>query len=158
MVRKYIPFSIVLAIAGITSCTEQVKPTPYVYTQVFTGASSKTWKVSFLEQTLKGAVSATFSVSCASDDQYTLHNNVERTSEANTGSKKCSSTELNLYSDAWSYNSSTATLTMILPFLTDSSLPLIVREATKTKMVLEIFFDATNTESYRIHFESTHEE
>ena len=143
---------------GMISCSEQKIPTPYVYTKVFTGEKSKTWKVKFLEQTLNGEISDTFSDACIADDQYTFYANAERTLVVNTGSNKCNSNEADLITDSWSFNNASATLIMLLPFLSDSSFPFLVREAAKNKMVLEVFFDAANTESYRIHFESTHEE
>ena len=47
---------------------------------------------------------------------------------------------------------------MILPIFADNSLPFIVREAEEDDMEVEIFFDETNTSSYRIHFEAIDEE
>ena len=142
----------------VVSCTEEVTPTPYTYTTVFTGENSKTWKVKFLEQTLDGAVEETFNVACSNDDKYIFYANSERGYKATTGSKKCSSDESDVINDSWSFNNASATLTMVLPFFTESSLPFIVREARKNKMELEIFLDEKNTSSYRIHFEATNED
>ena len=142
----------------VVSCTEEVTPTPYQYTTVFTGKNSKTWKVIFLEQTLDGAVEEKFNVACAIDDQYIFYANSERAYKATTGSKKCSSDESDVINDSWSFNNASATLTMVLPFFTESSLPFIVRVARKNKMELEIFLDEKNTSSYRIHFEATNED
>src|SRR5882672_7687833 len=119
-------FNILLIVAGvaIVSCSEEVKPTPYTYTQVFTGVHSKTWKVKFLEQTLKGDIVDTFTVTCATDDQYRFYSGSERTLEITTGSKKCADGEADLITDSWGFNNSSATLTMILPFLADFQLPM----------------------------------
>lgn len=158
MKKRTLAFVIgLIPIAGILSCSEPVTPTPYTYTQVFTGAKDKTWKVQFVEQTLKGAIVDRFTIDCASDDQFTLYANAERTEQIDNGSKKCG-TEATTMTDSWGFSNSSATLIILLPFLADSSLPMIVREANKNTMVLEIFFDATNTESYRVHFTATHEE
>ena len=157
MATKWIVYAMSIIQLGIISCSEDLKPTPYVYTKVFTGENSKTWKIKFFEQTLNGEINDTFSVNCSSDDLYTFYANSERTLQIKTGSKKCSSTEASVITDSWSFNNGSATLIMILPVLADFSLPMIVKEAGKNKMVLEIFLDAANTESYRIHFESTNE-
>lgn len=141
------------------SCTEELKPTPYTYTTIFTGEHSKTWKLKFLEITLNGEVKETFNVACAADDEYKFYANTEHTYEAHTGANKCNDpAEANVITDSWTFNNATATLTMLLPFFrTDSSIPFIVREAKKSKLEIEIFFTGENKESYRIHFESTSE-
>ncbi len=142
------------------ACSEEIKPTPYTYTTIFTGENSKTWKLKFLEQTLDGEVVETFNIACASDDRYIFYANTERAYEAVTGSQKCyQDPEAAVISDSWSFTNSSATLTMLLPFFsTDFSLPFIVREVKKNKMELEIFFDETSTESYRIHFDAVDED
>ena len=139
------------------SCTEQVTPTPYTYTKVFTGENSKTWKVKFLEYTLDGKVDETFNLTCDANHLYTFYANSERAFEVVAGSNKCTTDEADKITDTWSFNNASATLTMILPFFTDSSLPFIVRDARKSKLELEFFLDEENTTSYRIHFEVTKE-
>ena len=47
---------------------------------------------------------------------------------------------------------------MILPIFSDSALPFTVKEVDGDDMEVEIFFDETNTGSYRIHFEAIDEE
>ncbi len=142
-----------------SSCSEELKPTPYSYTSIFTGENSKTWKLKFLEQTLSGEVVTTFNIDCASDDKYIFYSNTEHIFEAVSGAKKCNDNpEKSVISDSWTFNNASATLTMLLPFFTtEGTLPFIVREVKKNKMELEIFFDETNTESYRIHFDATDE-
>jgi len=140
-----------------SACTEQITPTPYTYSQVFTGTNSKTWKLKFIEYALNGNVEETFNLPCATDDQYTFHAGSERAFQATTGSQKCSSDESDVINDTWSFNNATATLTMVLPFFTESALPFIVREAKKSKMEIEIFLDEAGTTSYRMHFEASTE-
>lgn len=137
------------------SCSEEVVPTPYTYTEVFTGENSKTWKIKFLEETLDGKIIDRFSVSCASDDRYVFYANTEHKFEVLTGTQKCSgASEPNTIEDTWTFTNSSATLTMILPFFSpDSAVPLIVRDADSDEMELEIFFNDDNSGSYRIHFE-----
>jgi len=150
-----------LLVAGVFSCKEEVVPTPYTYTKVFTGEHSKTWKAKFFEQTLNGDVVETFSVSCTTDDLFTFTANPEHSYKVTTGSKKCDSSpaEGDEIIDTWDFVNATATLQIIFPvFDPTSRLPFIVREAKKNSMVLEIFFDETGKESYRIHFEVTDED
>lgn len=144
----------------LISCSEDIVPTPYTYTQVFTGKKSKTWAVKFLEETLNGKVVDRFTISCASDDKYIFYANTERKYEAQTGTKKCYTTpEPSIIENVWSFTNATATLTMLLPFFsTTTAYPFIVREAENKTLELEIFLDEANTQSYRIHFESTAEE
>jgi hypothetical protein len=142
---------------AIGSCTEEVTPLPNQYSKVFTGTNSKTWKVKFLESTLNGKIDDTFTIACASDDEYIFFANPERAYQATTGTRKCDTNESNTINDSWSFNNASATLTMVLPFFTESSLPFIVREAKKNTLELEIFRDQENTSSYRIHLESSKE-
>jgi len=146
-----------LIFAG-ASCREELTPTPYTYTQVFTGVTSKTWKVKFIELAIDGEAEDTFTLSCDPDHLYTFQANPERGFKVTAGANRCSADEPDVINDTWSYNSATATLTMILPFFNDTGLPFIVREARKNKMELEIFLDQENTTSYRIHFEPTDED
>jgi hypothetical protein len=147
-------FSVGLISVIILSCSEELVPTPYTYTKVFTGENSKTWKIKFLEETLDGEVLNRFSLSCAADDKYTFYAKSEHTFEVLTGTLKCDSTEPALIRDVWTFTNASATLTMILPFFSvNSTIPLIVRTADDDEMVLEIFLDEENKGSYRIHFE-----
>jgi hypothetical protein len=150
-----------LLIAWVTSCTEAVVPTPYTYTKVFTGEHSKTWKAKFFEQTLDGTVVQTFAVSCMTDDLFTFTANSEHSYKVATGSKKCNTSpaEGDVILDTWAFVNPSATLQIILPVFDPANrTSFIVREAKKNGMVLEIFFDATGKESYRIHFEVTSED
>lgn len=148
--------SLLLLVLG--SCTEEITPTPYEYTKVFTGENSKTWKLRFIEYTLDGAVEETFNETCTPDDRFTFYAGSERAYRTTTGSIKCYADESDVIHDTWSFNNASATLTMIIPYLSESSLPFIVREARKSKLELEIFFDEENSASYRIHFEATDED
>jgi len=139
-------------------CSEEFTPTPYTYSRIFTGQNNKTWKVTLIEETLNGDIIDKFLPSCLTDDRYIFYANPERSLEAISGSRKCFEDEADITTDTWSFSNATATLTMILPILSDNSLPFIVREAEDDDMEVEIFFDETNTGSYRIHFEAIDEE
>jgi hypothetical protein len=147
-------FSAFVLLVSALSCSEELVPTPYTYTKVFTGEKSKTWKIKFLEETFEGKVIDRFPLSCAADDKYTFYAKNEHTFEVLTGTLKCDSTEPALIKDVWTFTNASATLTMILPFFSvNSAIPLIVRTADDDEMVLEIFLDEENKGSYRIHFE-----
>jgi hypothetical protein len=147
----------IVAVFGITSCKEDVTPIPNKYSQAFTGKNSKTWKLKFVEQTLNGAVEDRFTLPCANDDEYTFYANAERAYKATTGTRKCSADEPGVIDDFWSFSNASATLTMVLPFFSDSSLPFIVREVKKSNLDLEIFIDRENKASYRVYLEAVKE-
>lgn len=156
---KWLRYYFIISMAAlIFSCSEDLEPTPYTYTKIFTGENNKTWKFNLFEETLNGKVIDRFQVSCASDDRFIFYANTEHLFEASLGSKKCYDDELALTTDTWSFNNATATLTMVLPLLYDGPLPYIVREADEDDMEVEIFFDEASTGSYRIHFEAVDEE
>lgn len=144
----------------VFSCSEEIEPTPYTYTKVFTGENSKTWKINFLEETLNGEIIDRFSLNCATDDEYVFYANNEHSFEVSTGSRKCNEVpEPNFIEDTWTFTNANATLTMVMPFFTpDFALPFIVRDVDKDDMELEIFYDEANTGSYRIHFEAIDED
>jgi hypothetical protein len=139
------------------SCSEEVTPKPFTFSKFFTGENNKTWKVKFWEETLDGKVIDKFNVGCVSDDQYIFYANSEKRMDVKSGTSKCfNPAEPSLTTDTWSYQSGSATLTMLFPIFADFPLPFIVRDVDKNNLVIEIFFD-TNA-SYRIHFDATHEE
>lgn len=156
---KWLRYYFIISMAAlIFSCSEDLKPTPYTYTKIFTGENNKTWKIKLFEETLNGEVIDRFQPDCVSDDKFIFYANTEHLFEAISGSRKCFDGEPALTTDTWSFSNATATLTMVLPLLSDSGLPYIVREADEDDMEVEIFFDESSTASYRIHFEAIDEE
>lgn len=155
--------SLILATTGMLSCSEELNPTPYTFSEKFTGKNNKTWKVKFLEITVDGDVVRTIGISCAIDDQHIFYANSERAYQVYTGNRKCAAEgeepEPDLISDSWAFSNATATLTIVVPFLTPNfRLPFFVREVDDNEMELEFFLDEANTESYRLHFEAIDEE
>jgi hypothetical protein len=145
-------------ILGVASCSEEITPEPFVFSRQFTGENSKTWKVTLFEETLDGKVIDRFTVGCVTDDQYKFYANPERRTEFKAGASKCfNPAEPAIIVESWSYQSGTATLTMLLPIFADFPLPFIVREIQDDDMELEIFFEG-NTGSYRIHFDAIDED
>ena len=151
-------FLLAVCLIASMGCSEEFTPTPYTYTKIFTGENNKTWKITLFEETENGDILAKFLPNCVEDDRFVFYANPEHSFEAISGSRKCYDDEPEVTTDRWTFNNATATLTMILPIFTDTTLPFIVREADNDDMEIEIFFDATNTGSYRIHFKAIDEE
>jgi len=140
------------------SCSEELKPTPYAYTKLFTGENNKTWRIKLFEETLRDTVIARSLPSCLTDDSFVFYSNTEHLYETTSGSRKCFEDEAGQTTSSWSFSNSTATLTIVIPFLSDNALPFFVREADEDDMTIEIFFDEESTESYRLHFSAIDEE
>jgi hypothetical protein len=137
------------------SCTEEVTPTPYTFTQVFTGETSKTWDLKKLSAKEKNKDVVTYNLNtCQGDDRYIFYANAERLYEVTNGRTQCNSEEEDLLiSYTWEYNSATATLNMVLPHLFGYFIvPFTVVEITDKKMILEIPLNEENTTGYILEF------
>jgi hypothetical protein len=154
---KKVDILILLLIVGMMSCSEEIEPTPYTYSQFFSGKEKKTWVFESIILWEEGKSDISYTLSnCIGDDQYIFYADSEKKYEVTNGATKCASGEPDLLiTDTWSFINGGATLTIILPFLSDTPLPYIVREVSNTDMLLEIFIDQENTQSYRIAFKST---
>jgi hypothetical protein len=156
--RTYQLFSIAAIgmLSVLVSCSEEIKPTPYTYSQIFSGKNSKTWIFKSIVLWEEGKTDINFTLpACIRDDQYIFYANTEKKFEVTNGPSKCSPDEPDiLLTDTWSFINGGATLTIIIPFLADFALPYIVREVSNKDMVLEIFINFEGTQSYRIAFES----
>lgn len=141
------------------SCSEEITPTPYTYTQIFSGKNSKTWIFKSIILWEEGKTDINYTLpNCIRDDRYIFYANEEKTFEVTNGPTKCSPDEPDtIISDTWSFINAGATLTITIPFLADFSLPYIVREIDQNDMLLEIFLDFEGTQSYRIAFEAIDE-
>ncbi|MBL0745264.1 hypothetical protein [Chryseolinea lacunae] len=147
-----------------SACNEELKPKPYTYTQVFTGESSRSWKltrltikedgkgdVNFNEADLRQALGA-----CAADDLYTFHADPQKTFEVLEGATTCKPGDPQVYlTDTWSFSNANATLSFVFPVLADVRLPYFVRNVDDSQMEIEIFLDENNTSSYRMVFKAT---
>lgn len=141
----------------LIGCSEEIEPTPYTYSQIFSGKSQKTWVFESIVLWEEGKSDISYTLAnCISDDLYIFYADSEKKYEVTNGSTKCVTSEPDvIISDTWSFINGGATLNIIIPFLSDLTLPYIVREVSDTEMLLEIFINSENTQSYRISFEST---
>jgi hypothetical protein len=132
------------------ACSEELKVTPLDYSKVFSGETQRSWKLRSLQVTREGKGTLTFGLrDCESDDIYTFYNNPERGYRV-TSSVKCKSTESDVLADTdWSFSNATASLTIVVPFLSDGALPFIVKEVDDTKMTLDIY--VTDQAAYRLN-------
>lgn len=148
-----IAFCVTLAV----SCKEDVEPTPYTYTKVFTGEESKTWKLKYIEARLNGELVQRFVDPCFTDDRYTFYANPEKLYVVTSGSRKCGD-EPSTIPSTWGFTNATATLSIVIPALSSSILPFFVTDVDSNDMELEIFLNEEGTESYQIYFEMTDEQ
>jgi len=160
--RNVLFYSLLLLL--IAACSEDVKPIPYTYPQHFTGTESRTWKLSgiVIKQAGKGDVNIREADlpsalgSCVADDRYVFYANTLHTYEVQEGATTCNAGDPQVYlTDTWAFSNGNATLTIIMPILSDQALPFFVRSADDTQMELEIFLDVNNTSSYRLSFKAT---
>jgi hypothetical protein len=158
--RIYVQWSLSLFMLCVLSCSEDVKPTPFTYTQVFTGQNSKTWSLDkvLLKKTGQDDQQITLS-SCEKDDRYIFYANGERLFEVDNGRTSCDATEdKTLVSYTWSFANTNATLQMVVPHVFGNFIiPFIVTKATTSEMILAVFADEKNTISYVLYFKSVNE-
>jgi len=134
-------------------CREELEPKPFEYPRLFTGNMSKTWALTIMEETLNGELVDRFTVDCAKDDLFIFYATSDRLYEVKSGNTLCFEGEEGTFTDSWAFNNATATLTIVVPFLSSSRLPFIVRDVDDDDLELEIFFDEEGTGSYKLFFE-----
>lgn len=152
---KYITIACVFSL--LLSCTEPLKVTPLTYTQIFTGTTKKTWTIRSIQSVENGKGTQTFSLDpCIYDDQYVFHNDFGKTYQVLSGSNKCDPSEPDVLADSnWSFVNATATLTIVVPLLSDQPLPFTVKEVDATKMTMDIYIDDAKTSAYRFNFKTS---
>jgi hypothetical protein len=150
---------LLISVLALLGCSEEIVPEAFTYSQIISGKESKVWEFRELKSWIENRSETNFSLPpCINDDLYVFYADAEKKYEVLNGSSKCASDEPDVVvSDIWSFTNAGATLNIIIPFLSDGTLPFIVREINQSTMVLEIFRDQENTASYRITFEAVEE-
>jgi hypothetical protein len=140
----------------LLACSEPLKIEPLTYTQIFTGQTKKTWTIRNIQQVQNGKGTQTFTLDdCITDDKYVFSNDFQKTYQVLDGNNKCNADDPDLLADnSWSFVNATSTLTIVVPLLSSSPLPFIVKQIDDTKMTLDIYIDAGNTTAYRFNFKS----
>lgn len=135
------------------ACTEDKEITPFTYTQVFSGKTQKTWAIDEVLVKKNGESFSEIELStCEKDDRYIFKADPEKSYLITNGASSCDENEEDTYvENNWSFINSGAVLTIAIPRIFGFFLiPFIVKEATKDKMVLEIYANQENTISYQI--------
>jgi hypothetical protein len=143
------------------SCTEEIKPTKYSYSQLLTGKNNKTWKLNKIALRKAGEEDDTFSRNdCESDDRYIFYANEEKLFEVRNGDQRCDADEESLLlSYQWAFSNANANITMVMPHVFGYFLiPFIVKNIDASDMELELFLDEEATVSYVFFFKRTDEE
>ncbi len=150
--RIYALLVAVLLTGLFSGCTEEKEPEPFTYSQLLTGTTSKTWRMTGVRY-LENGESQPINAPCAYDDQYIFHNDGLNTFEYRAGSSgKCNSDEPDSVQDSWSLVNATASLTFAIPLLTGNiTYPFIIRSLTENTLTVEIFFEGDQA-SYRFIF------
>lgn len=140
----------------LLACTEEVPVTPYEYSKVFSGETSRGWTIrSVLLWTEGKATLPLFLDECDIDDIYVFYADADHTYQVREGGKRCTDGSPAVITQSnWSFVSSKATLTIPIPLIFEEPLPFTVREVDESRMTLEIFFDEGKG-SYRFNFRST---
>lgn len=149
--KRYLTIAL---LAMSIACTEELKVTPFTYPQIFTGdGERKAWSIRSVQLLQKGKGTQTFGFApCVLDDLYIFYNNPERSYQVTAGATKCDPSDPALLADSnWSFVNTTATLTIVIPVLSDEPLPFVLNEVDQTKMVLDIYFDDDKS-NYRFNF------
>jgi|GEM_PF-1056340 len=154
-------FGFLLIIASSLSCSEEVEPKPYTYTQIFTGEESKTWKVTDVVITREGQDPRDylqFWNSCERDDRYTFFNNVERKFQITNGVRACDEEEDLLVDYNWSFVNSSALLNIPFPRVFGNFvIPFTVGSVTEDNLTLFIYLDNENQVSMEVKMEAINE-
>ena len=148
-------------IAFTFSCTEEIKPTKYTYSQLLTGKNNKTWKLSKIALRKAGEEDDAFARDeCESDDRYIFYANAEKLFEVKNGTQKCAADEETLLlSYQWAFSNANANITMVMPHVFGYFLiPFIIKNIDSTDMELELFINDEATVSYVFFFKRTEEE
>lgn len=144
--------------AALTGCSEKLDPQPATYSQLLTGSTSKTWRLSSVQVLSKGQQPANISASrfgCEGDDLYVFYADAEKSFEVTEGASSCEAGDPDLVvENTWSLVNANATLIFVVPLLTSSPLPFVVKSLTQTNLTVELYFEDEDDTSYQFLFTS----
>lgn len=145
-----------------SSCSEEIKPTSFEASKIFSGEISKTWKLVEFGARKVGSEDFVYDLNpCVKDDRYTFYANDVKLFEVNNGNFTCSEDDSDplLVSYTWAYNNSNASLSMVVPHIFGYYfIPFTVINASDDEMELELFINEEGTESYVLYFELVDED
>jgi hypothetical protein len=142
----------------LAGCSEEIEPKPLTYTQLLSGTTSKTWKLTGWQIVESGKDPQNFNINdpsdpdvCLYDDLYVFYADEGRTFELQQGADKCIEGPDTYFTDTWSLVNATATLNFGIPFFGVG--PYTIRRLTEKSMSVEYYFKEYNF-SYRFIFTS----
>ena len=147
-------------IAGLAGCSEKLDPQPAAYSQLLTGTTSKTWRLSSVQVLSKGQQPASIAASrfgCEGDDLYVFYADAEKSFQVTEGASVCKAGDPDLVVEStWSLVNANATLVFVIPFLTatPTPIPFVVKSLTKTNLTVEFYTKDEDDTSYRFLFAS----
>lgn len=158
-IRKPIyPVVIFLCMLGSGGCTEEVKPTPFTYSQLLTGKEKKAWRLTTIRFIDEGEDLGPINVQqqydpCISDDLYVFYNDDVKTFEVEEGASKCDPENPDVFvENTWYLVNATSTLSFVIPLLSDEfAIPFTIRNMTDRTFTVE-YFDPQQDLSYRFTF------
>lgn len=136
------------------SCSEEVKPNPYTYSQLLTGTTSKSWRLTGIQLIEEGKQPYSFNIqtNCVYDDLYVFYADKDRTFEIKEGASKCDPNDPDIfYTDTWSIVNATSTINFLLPLLPSGTYTL--KNLTENSFTMEYYF-VEDKYSYRFIFTS----
>lgn len=157
MRQKFVLIGLFLVL--ITACTEKNEITPFEYPKIFTGETSKSWKIRNVQLVRSGKGTLTFTLNnCILDDIYTFSYDSERSYKVTDGASKCSPDDPDvLVESSWSFANATSTLTIEMPLFGDGPIPFTLKEVDAGRMVIDIYANESSTAAYRVNFTPTSE-
>jgi hypothetical protein len=150
---QLILFTGLLAIAG--GCSETVEPKPLTYSQLLSGTTSKTWRLTGIQLIEENAPPVSFDLrsildECESDDLYVFYADKDRKFEIQEGATKCAPEDPDLLlEDTWSIVNATATINFFFPVLGADAYTL--KSLTENTFTIEYYIPDLNF-SYRFIF------
>lgn len=134
------------------ACTEEVEPKPQTYSQLLTGTTSKSWRLTSIQLIEANAQPVSYNLpnNCIYDDIYIFYADKDRKYEVQEGASKCSPEDPDTYiEDTWSIVSATATINFYFPILGADSYTL--KSLTEDTLTIEYYATDLNF-SYRFIF------
>ena len=140
---------------AFTGCSEEVEPTPATYSQLLTGTSSKSWRLTEIQLLESGKEPVDFDVpnNCIYDDLYVFYAGEGKRFEVQEGASKCDPNDPDVFvENTWSIVNASATITFVFPLFDDqASIPFTIKRLTERSMTIEYYVPDDNY-SYRFTF------
>jgi hypothetical protein len=140
----------------LTGCSEKFEPKPLTYSQLVSGTTSKSWKLTSYAIVEEGKPPLNFSLTdpedpdyCLYDELYTFYADEGRTFEISQGDDKCIEGPDIYYTGSWSVVNANATLNFGTPLFGIGGYT--IKRLTDRSMTVELFVNQYNF-AYRLVF------